>query len=557
MSASDLDQPRFRGPSSVRSAFQGGPEREVGYISGFMSIDIFGDSDQPTTDSDHICNSGVRGPRHQGDTKSCSDPNSTAISVPVRFAATLASHLALRTWMSRTMIATLAPTEIRLLPTEQLRPNRFSLATYGDPELEVAADGLLESIRMSGVLVPLVVTEENGHFEIISGHRRFACARKLGLIELPCEVKKIPRGIARRRAVIDYNRQRRKTFSQLMREADALEALLTPQARSRRHSNLRTGTNQTDRRNSDDRRGRTDQTIAQIIGIGGKDLYRQARAVWKAANQGDIRARSNLTQLDDGTKSTHAAYKDLRRRNRLTSDFRPSPYDVWRFRADKAYGTPYPGAIPASIIAHTLYYYSEPGGMIVDPMAGGGSTIDVCDAMGRRCLAYDINPVRPDILYCDVRHGLPANTSGCDLIFCDPPYHTMLASKYAGKSVSNEPFANWLQFLEVLARHCFQRLKPNGYIALLLANQTEKDIPAGYGYLDHVFFGYNALTKAGFLPQRRISCPMDGAYLPQQVTRARTEGRLLGQVRDLLVMSKPKCSNNHFLQSNLGQVEQP
>ena len=30
---------------------------------------------------------------------------------------------------------------------------------------------------------------------------------------------------------------------------------------------------------------------------------------------------------------------------------------------------------------------------------------------------------------------------------------------------------------------------------------------------------------------------MDGAYLPQHVRRARSEGRLLGQVRDLLVIA--------------------
>ena len=82
-------------------------------------------------------------------------------------------------------------------------------------------------------------------------------------------------------------------------------------------------------------------------------------------------------------------------------------------------------------------------------------------------------------------------------------------------------------------------LRPGGYLALLLAPQTEKDLPAGFGYLDHAFFGYAAATQAGFLPERRISCPMDGAYLPQHVRRAREEGRLLGQVRDLLVMRKP------------------
>ena len=85
----------------------------------------------------------------------------------------------------------------------------------------------------------------------------------------------------------------------------------------------------------------------------------------------------------------------------------------------------------------------------------------------------------------------------------------------------------------------FATLRPGGCLALLLAPQTEKDLPAGFGYLDHAFFGYSAATQAGFLPERRISCPMDGAYLPQHVRRAREEGRLLGQVRDLLVMRKP------------------
>ena len=101
--------------------------------------------------------------------------------------------------------------------------------------------------------------------------------------------------------------------------------------------------------------------------------------------------------------------------------------------------------------------------------------------------------------------------------------------------------SDWIAFLHELARHAFATLRPGGYLALLLATQTEKDLPAGFGYLDHAFFGYIAALRAGFLPERRISCPMDGAYLPQQVRRARSEGRMLGQVRDLLVMRKPSA----------------
>jgi hypothetical protein len=423
-------------------------------------------------------------------------------------------------------------------PTE-LSANLFSLSIYGDPQAEI--DDLLESIRVHGVLVPLVVCQGKTGWEVLSGHRRLACARALGLSTLPCEVRALRSGAARRRAIVEYNRQRRKTFSQLMREADALEAIYSTEANRRRRANLRQAVFEEGavRRNSDDRGGRTDSRVARALGLGGKDLYRQARAVWKAAQAGDVRATSSVTQLDVQTKSVHAAYKDLRRRGRFVGGFRPTPYDVWHFRHDRAFGVPHPGSIPPSIVAHTLHYYTAPGATVVDPMAGGGTTIDVCESMGRRCLAYDIHPIRPEIQFHDVNDGFPSDSSGSDLIFCDPPYHTMLAGRYAATCVADEPLSRWTDFLGRLSRGAFCALRPGGYVALLLANQTEKSLPAGFGYVDHVFLGYQALVGAGFLPERRVSCPMDGAYLPQHVRRARVEGRMLGQVRDLLIMRKP------------------
>jgi hypothetical protein len=346
-----------------------------------------------------------------------------------------------------------------------------------------------------------------------------------------------------RQAVLEYNRHRTKTFSQRMREADALEQLYIAKANTRRQANLRQfQSDAADCRNSDDRVGRTDEAIARDLSIGGKDLYRQARAIWRLAAANDARALSSVAQLDAGTKTIHAAYKDLRRRDRFTAGFRPTPYDVWSFKHDRAFGIPHPGSIPPSIIAHTLHYFTAPGALVVDPMAGGGTTLDVCTAMGRRCLAYDIHPVRPEIKSLDITRGFPKEAQGCDLIFCDPPYHTMLAHRYQTDGVANAPLTGWVDFLNRLARDTFESLVPGGYIALLLANQTEKDLPAGYGYLDHVFFGFNALVSAGFLPQRRVSCPMDGAYQPQQVQQARSFGRMLGQVRDLLIMQKPPGS---------------
>ena len=456
--------------------------------------------------------------------------------------------------------------------------NHFSISVYGEPNLQT--DGLLDSIREHGVLDPLVVAPSlgRGRWEVVSGHRRLACALELGHQSVPCVIREIPDGDARRAAILEFNRHRRKSFSQLMREADALEDLWAADARARSRANLKNQPSQTseptlrtfpfadhpswtapddappERRNSDarsprtneagapppkNRAGRTDAAIAARIGLGGKDLYRQARAIWKAALDGDARAQSGVAQLDAETKTIHAAYKDLRRRDRFQGDFKPTPYDVWSFRHDGAFGIPHPGSIPPSIVAHALHYFTQPGDLVVDPMAGGGTTLDVALSMDRRCLAYDIDPTRPEILPLDIRAGFPTEAHNADLVFCDPPYHTMLARKYHKSGVASASLDDWTDFLRQLARDAFAALRPGGRFALLLATQTEKDLPRGFGYIDHVFLGYHAGTDAGFLPERRISCPMSGNYLPQQVRRARVEGRLLGQVRDLLILRKP------------------
>ena len=153
----------------------------------------------------------------------------------------------------------LALSKVAIAPS-RLKPNPFSLSIYGDPATGI--NDLLQSIRDHGILVAIVVTPEPGSrsWEVISGHRRLACALALGLTRVPCEVRPLPAGSLRSLAVLEYNRQRCKTFSQQMREADALEELWEAPARSRRLDNLRRGRvnpgkllEGPDRRNSDDR----------------------------------------------------------------------------------------------------------------------------------------------------------------------------------------------------------------------------------------------------------------------------------------------------------------
>ena len=355
-----------------------------------------------------------------------------------------------------------------------------------------------------------------------------------------------------------------------MREADALEELWgseasAPSAGQPAEGSRRCASDSSDGaecRNSDDRAGRRgfrpNAGGSWRIPTGRRRPRpdrRGDRPAPRAGRQGPLPAgpghladgplgrcpgASGVAQLDAGTKTIHAAYKDLRRRDRFAADFRPTPYDVWSFRHDRAFGIPHPGSIPPAIVAHALHYYTAPGALVVDPMAGGGTTLDVCQSMGRRCLAYDLHPTRPEIRPHDIRLRLPARGQRLRPHLLRPSLsHHARPPVRPRQRRHRPPVGLDLPSSTTWPATPSPALRPGGYLALLLAPQTEKDLPAGFGYLDHAFFGYTAATAAGFLPERRISCPMDGAYLPQHVRRARAEGRMLGQVRDLLVMRKP------------------
>lgn len=59
---------------------------------------------------------------------------------------------------------------------------------------EAALDRLEESIRLRGILTPLLVRPMNGSastgFEIVDGLRRFEVARRLGITKVPCIVRR-------------------------------------------------------------------------------------------------------------------------------------------------------------------------------------------------------------------------------------------------------------------------------------------------------------------------------------------------------------------------------
>ncbi len=96
-----------------------------------------------------------------------------------------------------------------------------------------------------------------------------------------------------------------------------------------------------------------------------------------------------------------------------------SPKEPMPMQGDKAYV----GATPSWVIWQLLQRYTREGDVVVDPMCGSGTTIDVCTDTSRKGIGFDLNPQRPEIKYGDARTIALPNASA-DFAFIDPPYST-------------------------------------------------------------------------------------------------------------------------------------
>jgi len=77
---------------------------------------------------------------------------------------------------------------IAYLKTHEIKRNSLQpRVNYDDDKLEE----LTASIKEKGVLQPILVRENNGHYEVVAGERRLRAAQALNLEEVPAIIKKV------------------------------------------------------------------------------------------------------------------------------------------------------------------------------------------------------------------------------------------------------------------------------------------------------------------------------------------------------------------------------
>ncbi len=143
----------------------------------------------------------------------------------------------------------------------------------------------------------------------------------------------------------------------------------------------------------------------------------------------------------------------------------------------------YAGVTPAFIQYNLIKRYTSPGDLVVDPMCGSGTTIDVCREEGRRVIGYDIVPAHPDVIQNDARH-IPLEKNTVDLVFIDSPYGDNIKyneSPLSFGTISAET-EEFYDELEKVMAEAYRVLKPGKVLGWLIGDQwvKHKFTPVGF-----------------------------------------------------------------------------
>lgn len=226
----------------------------------------------------------------------------------------------------------------------------------------------------------------------------------------------------------------------------------------------------------------------------------------------------------------------------------PYPYDVWNFsQCDTRFGDMWPGRIPAQVVGHVLYFYTNQGDLVMDPMAGGGVVPDVCLALNRKCRAFDIVPgsspfrthKRPEIEeWSWMPVGMQWPDVHPDLIFFDPPYFDKKDEEYstgAGNGISISSFSqdSYLDFFARWFALARENIKPGGILAFLMSDWNDEDTGTGIFLWDYA----NLLLSTGWRIVRHIQVPLSTQSVHGDFVNKFRETRRLARLERYLLVA--------------------
>lgn len=253
-----------------------------------------------------------------------------------------------------------------------------------------------------------------------------------------------------------------------------------------------------------------------------------------------------LTELAKLPKSAEATASHL-------VDFEVPLYNVWKFM-EKPGGSSHFGYTESTILDNLLHFYTKPFDVVVDPFAGGGSTIDVCKKRFRRYWVSDrtVVPEREhEIRKWDFANGLPPIPRWQDvtLIYLDSSKWKQvenIPNSNAQADTSKKPLADFTETFSEFINSISKKLQPGAVIATLIP-------PIQWKSSDKVCTDYAAeLIKKVKLPiNMRFQCLYEGQQCTtQMVELAKTNKRPMVISGELIVWQIPNDTKTNGMTKN-------
>jgi DNA modification methylase len=216
--------------------------------------------------------------------------------------------------------------------------------------------------------------------------------------------------------------------------------------------------------------------------VGAKKILTSKGISWHGMLEGEM-AQSLSQYLKNPNVSLKIAKKNADDNNPRLETTTLWDYPRQNYGKTQKGSNKYAGVTPAFVIYNMIKRYTEQGDLVLDPMAGSGTTIDVCNEEGRRCIAYDISPTRPDITQNDARK-IPLADASAEMIFIDSPYGDNINyNDHPGNighiSAETDQF---YKELDKVMTECYRVLKPGKVLGWLIGDQwvKKKFTPVGF-----------------------------------------------------------------------------
>jgi DNA modification methylase len=168
----------------------------------------------------------------------------------------------------------------------------------------------------------------------------------------------------------------------------------------------------------------------------------------------------------------------------------------------------YAGVTPAFIIYNLVQRYTEPNDLVVDPMAGSGTTLDVCKEEGRKCIAYDVVSTRPEIIQNDARK-VPLPENSVDMIFIDSPYGDNIRYNDHPANIGqiSAETKEFYDELEKVMEECYRILKPGKILGWLIGDQwvKKKFTPVGFKVYERLHNHFETVDIIGVVRRSQSS----------------------------------------------------